>query len=62
MRWRLWSGLDIHREQVTFDALDDVTGEVRRGRIAPADRLGVRRFLSTLPAGQVDAALPDCDR
>lgn len=31
-------GLDIHREQVTFDALDDVTGEVQRGRIAPADR------------------------
>jgi hypothetical protein len=27
-------GFDIHREQVTFDALDDVTGEVRRGRIA----------------------------
>lgn len=32
-------GFDIHREQVTFDALDDVTGEVRRGRIVPADRI-----------------------
>jgi hypothetical protein len=30
-------GFDIHREQITFDALDDVTGELRRGRIAPAD-------------------------
>jgi transposase len=50
-------GFDIHREQVTFDALDDVTGEVRRGRIAPADRLGVRRFLASLPPGQVDVAL-----
>jgi transposase len=50
-------GLDIHREQVTFDALDDVTGEVRRGRIAPAGRLAVRRFLASLPAGQVDVAL-----
>src|ERR1041385_7010825 len=33
-------GFDIHREQITFDALDDVTGELRRGRIAPADRIG----------------------
>ena len=45
-------GLDIHREQVTFDALDDVTGEVMRGRIAPADRLALRRFLGSLPAGR----------
>src|SRR5262249_8975267 len=50
-------GFDIHREQITFDALDDVTGELRRGRIAPADRLGVRRFLRSLPAGRVDVAL-----
>jgi hypothetical protein len=50
-------GFDIHREQVTFDALDDATGEVQRGRIAPADRLTVRRFLALLPAGRVDVAL-----
>jgi transposase len=50
-------GFDIHREQVTFDALDDVTGEVQRGRIAPADRLAVRRFLASLPSGQIDVAL-----
>ena len=31
-------GLDIHRKQITFDYLDTVTGEVRRGQIAPADR------------------------
>src|SRR3954470_17373204 len=48
---------DIHREQVTFDALDDVTGELRRGRIAPADRLGLRRFLASLPATAVEVAL-----
>ena len=29
-------GLDIHRKQLTFDYLDTVTGEVRRGQIAPA--------------------------
>ena len=50
-------GLDIHREQITFDALDEETGEVRRGRIAPADRASVRRFLRSLPAGPVDVAL-----
>src|SRR6201985_2278890 len=31
-------GLDIHRKQLTFDYLDTVTGEVKRGQIAPADR------------------------
>src|SRR6266576_3187879 len=50
-------GFDIHREQVSFDALDDVTGELRRGRIAPADRLGLRRFLASLPATPVEVAL-----
>ena len=50
-------GLDIHREQVTFDAVDDASGEVRRGRITPADRFCLRRFLASLPAGQVDVAL-----
>jgi transposase len=50
-------GFDVHREQITFDALDELTGEVRRGRIAPADRASVRRFLRSLPAGRVDVAL-----
>ena len=31
-------GLDIHRKQITFDYLDTVTGQVRRGQISPADR------------------------
>src|SRR3954447_3248181 len=50
-------GFDIHREQVTYDALDDATGEVMRGRIAPADRLALRRFLASLPATPVEVAL-----
>src|SRR2546429_9527077 len=50
-------GFDIHREQITFDALDDVTGELRRGRIAPADRFGLRRFLGSLPTTPVEVAL-----
>ena len=31
-------GLDIHRKQLTFDYIDTVTGEVKRGQVAPADR------------------------
>jgi hypothetical protein len=34
-----------------------VTGEAQRGRITPADRLAVRRFLASLPAGQINVAL-----
>ena len=39
-------GLDIHRKQITFDYLDTVTGEVRRGQIAPADRAHLRAWLA----------------
>ena len=38
-------GFDIHRRQVTFDYLDTDTGEVRRGRIAPACRQVLRNWL-----------------
>src|SRR5258705_8412500 len=39
-------GLDIHRKQITFDYLDTVTGEVKRGQIAPADRVHLRGWLA----------------
>src|SRR5207302_8310564 len=48
-------GLDIHRKQITFDYLDAVTGEVRRGRIAPADRAHLRSWLARF-AGRDDVA------
>src|SRR5690242_21609747 len=48
-------GLDIHRKQITFDYLDTVTGEVKRGQIAPADREHVRGWLARF-AGQDDVA------
>jgi transposase len=38
-------GLDLHRGQVTFDALDNVTGEAWRGRIGQPDRQRFRRWL-----------------
>ena len=50
-------GLDVHREQITFDALDTDTGEVRRGRIRPADRKTLRRFLGDFDGQPVKAAL-----
>jgi transposase len=48
-------GLDIHRKQLTFDYLDTVTGEVRRGQIAPADRENLRAWLARF-AGRDDVA------
>src|SRR5215467_10556175 len=48
-------GLDIHRKQITFDYLDTVTGEVKRGQIAPADREHLRAWLARF-AGRDDAA------
>jgi transposase len=44
---RIVGGLDVHRRQITFDYLDERTGQQRRGRIAPADRLLLRRWLQT---------------
>jgi transposase len=48
-------GLDIHRKQITFDYLDTVTGEVKRGQIAPADRAHLRAWLARF-AGHDDVA------
>lgn len=38
-------GIDIHREQLTFDYVDTGTGEVRTGQIRPADREHLRWWL-----------------
>jgi transposase len=48
-------GLDIHRKQLTFDYPGTVTGEVRRGQIAPADRAHLRGWLARF-AGHDDVA------
>lgn len=39
-------GLDIHRKQITFDRVDTETGELLRGRIAPADRAHLADWLA----------------
>ena len=48
-------GLDIHRKQLTFDYPGTVTGEVKRGQIAPADRVHLRAWLARF-AGRDDVA------
>jgi transposase len=50
-------GFDVHRGQITFDALDGATGEVTSGRITPADRAGLRRFLERWDGRRVEAAV-----
>jgi transposase len=55
-------GVDIHRKQLTFDYLDTVTGQVVRGRVAPADREHLRGWLGRF-AGRDDGvafALEGC--
>jgi transposase len=37
---------DVHRAQLTFEYLDSETGEIERGRVAPADRLRLRQWLT----------------
>ena len=48
-------GLDVHRVQITYDALNTATGEVATGRITPADRPTPRGFL---PAGRARTSGP----
>jgi hypothetical protein len=50
-------GFDAHRAQITFDLLDQQTGELRRGRIAPATRTELRRWLAGVEAGRLVVAV-----
>ena len=50
-------GLDVHRAQITYDALNTATGEVATGRITPADRPTLRAFLRRWAGEDVEAAV-----
>jgi transposase len=50
-------GLDQHRAQITAEWMDTSTGEISRGRVRPADRAGVRRFLDRFRGQQLEVAL-----
>jgi len=52
---------DVHRRQLTFDYSDTVAGEVKRGRIAPADREHLREWLARFAGcDDVHFALEGC--
>jgi transposase len=50
-------GLDQHRAQITTEWLDTETGEVKRARVTPADRAGVRQFLERFDGQELEVAL-----
>src|SRR5665213_2438197 len=50
-------GLDQHRAQITAEWIDTSTGEIARGRVRPADRAGVRRFVERFRGQELEVAL-----
>ena len=50
-------GLDQHRAQITAEWIDLETGEISRGRVAPADRAAVGRFLGRFAGRQLEVVL-----
>lgn len=53
------AGFDLHRAQITFDALNLVTGEVHRGRI-PATPAAVREWVGRFGDEEIDVAVEAC--
>lgn len=50
-------GFEVHRGQITFDALDGASGELMTGRITLAGGQGLRRFLARWDGEWVEAAV-----
>jgi len=53
------AGFDVHRRQITFDALDTETGEVSRGRI-DATPAAVARWSARFAGEQIEVAVEAC--
>jgi transposase len=53
------AGFDVHRAQITFDALDRETGELIRGRI-PSTPEAVRDWIARFPGKEVHVAVEAC--
>ena len=52
---------DVHRRQLTFEYLDTGTGELKRGRVVPADREHLRQWLTRFSGhDDVHFALEGC--
>ena len=50
------AGFDVHRAQITFDALDTETGEVMRGRI-DATPAAVTRWVERFEGREIEVAV-----
>jgi transposase len=53
------AGFDVHRVQITFDALDEETGEVHRGRIAATPE-AVEKWVGRFAGKRVEVAVEAC--
>ena len=53
----LVAGIDQHRARTSAEWIDTVTGEISRARVAPADRSGVRTFLTRFKGAGLDVTL-----
>jgi transposase len=53
------AGFDVHRRQITIDALDSATGEVSRGQIASTPA-GVEEWVAGFPGRVVHVAVEAC--
>lgn len=53
------AGYDVHRNQITFDALDNESGELHRGRI-DATPAAVHAWVGRFPGEQVHVAVEAC--
>src|ERR671922_51326 len=53
------AGFDVHRAQITFDALDTDTGEVMRGRI-DATPAAVARWAARFAGRRIEVAVEAC--
>jgi hypothetical protein len=54
--------LDVHRRQITYKTLDLVNGEVRRGRLSPANRESVASAGSVRKSGSSAPGRPRCQQ
>jgi transposase len=53
-------GFDLHRRQITFEYVDTASGEVSRGRVAPADREHLRAWLRRVEGQEAAFAVEAC--